>query len=176
MTTTATIISNLQAEVAQLQAALSATVTQRDEHRDGRLAALERLAVAEKQRDELLAALRTAHAALDRDGDEWGICDQLAATIASVKGGAAEYMFNVDVEGKANAVFDTADEAVRYSMHHVYLSAAKFQEAVDTLNQGQVFMYSYGFAGVNIVPVAKRRVKAAGLESPTKGDNRREIN
>lgn len=68
------------------------------------------------------------------------------------------YIFNVEVEGKASAVFDTADEALRFSMHHVYLSSGRFQEAVDTLNQGQCFMYSYGFGGVNIVPVAKRKL------------------
>ena len=73
------------------------------------------------------------------------------------------YMFNVEVEGKANAVFDTADEAVRYAMHHVYLQAHEFQSAVDTLNRGHVFMYSYGFAGVNIVPVAKRKAEVPGL-------------
>ena len=67
-----------------------------------------------------------------------------------------EYMFNVEIEGKANAVFDTADEAVRFAMHHIYLSREKSSEAIDVLNQGQVFMYCYGFAGVNIVPVAKR--------------------
>lgn len=68
------------------------------------------------------------------------------------------YMFNVEVEGKANAVFDTADEALRFAMHHVYLSNGTLQQAIDTLNQGQLFMYSYGFSGVNIVPVTKRRV------------------
>ena len=35
----------------------AATKDRLDEHRDGRLSALEKLAVAEKQRDELLAAL-----------------------------------------------------------------------------------------------------------------------
>jgi hypothetical protein len=76
-----------------------------------------------------------------------------------------EYMFNVEVEGKANAVFDTADEAVRFSMHHVYLSSGRTQQAIDTLNQGQVFMYSYGFSGVNIVPVAKRKMNAAPVDA-----------
>ena len=71
-----------------------------------------------------------------------------------------EYMFNVEVEGKANAVFDTADDAVRFAMRYVFLSAGRIQEAIDTLNQGQVFQYCYGFAGVNIVPVAKRKMEA----------------
>ena len=61
-----------------------------------------------------------------------------------------KYMFNVEVEGKANAVFDTADEAVRFAMHHVYLGYVNFQIAIDTLNQGQVYMYSYGFSAVNM--------------------------
>lgn len=77
-----------------------------------------------------------------------------------VKQEPVEYTFNVEVEGKANAVFDTANEAVRFSMHHVYLSSGKTQEAIDTLNQGQVFQYGYEFAGVNIVPVAKRKIAA----------------
>ena len=51
-----------------------------------------------------------------------------------MEGIPVSYMFNVEVEGKANAVFDTADEAVRYAMHHVYLQAHEFQSAVDTLN------------------------------------------
>lgn len=69
-----------------------------------------------------------------------------------------EQMFNVTVEGKTSAVFDTADEAVRYAMHHVYLAPYRFQEVVDTLNQGQVFKYCYGFNEAHIVPVAKRRM------------------
>ena len=83
-----------------------------------------------------------------------------SASTQPVKQEPVEYMFNVEVEGKANAVFDTADEAVRFSMHHVYLSSGKTQEAIDTLNQGQVFQYGYEFAGVNIVPVAKRKIAA----------------
>ena len=84
-------------------------------------------------------------------------------TIAAFKSQSAEpvareYMFNLMVEGKANEVYDTADEAVRMAMHHVYLSPPRFQEAVDTLKQGQVFTYSYGFSWVDIIPVAKRRI------------------
>lgn len=37
------------------------------------------------QRDKLLATLKAAYVILDRDGDEWGICDQLRATIAEVE-------------------------------------------------------------------------------------------
>ena len=70
----------------------------------------------------------------------------------------SQYMFNVVVEGKANAVFDTADEALRFAMHHVYLSNSKTQQAKSILNQGQVFGYSYGFSSVNIAPIAKRKV------------------
>ena len=66
-------------------------------------------------------------------------------------------MFNVEVEGKANAIFDTADEAVRFAMNHVYLSSGLKQQAIDTLNQGQSYMFSYGFSGVNIIPIAKRK-------------------
>ena len=97
-----------------------------------------------------------------------GAIEQAREALAAIREALAEpvkqepvaYMFNVEVEGKANAVFDTADEAVRFSMHHVYLSSKKTQEAIDTLNQGQVFQYTYGFAGVNIVPVAKRKIAA----------------
>lgn len=68
----------------------------------------------------------------------------------------AEYMYNVMAEGKANAVFDAADEALRFSMHHVYLATRHFEPARAALERGEDFFYAYGFATVHIVPVKKR--------------------
>ena len=77
---------------AEIQADYEAVCQQRDEHRDGRLAALEKLAITEKQRDELLAALQECMAEVDeyetRTGKalagEWPAKARKA--IASVKG------------------------------------------------------------------------------------------
>lgn len=93
--------------------------------------------------------------------DEYMLYAERRGTLKSDKpeGDQREYMFNVEIEGKTNAVFDTADQAVRYAMSYVYMTPTWFQQAVDMLNQGQVFRYGYGFSVVNIVPVAKRRVK-----------------
>lgn len=68
----------------------------------------------------------------------------------------AEFMFNVVAEGKANAVLDTADEALRFAMHHVYLSPSVMDGAKQLLEQGEPYSYAYGFTGVSITPVAKR--------------------
>jgi len=48
---------NMEGRLNKLIVQNAATKDQLDKHRDGRLSALEKLAVAEKQRDELLAAL-----------------------------------------------------------------------------------------------------------------------
>lgn len=48
---------NMEGRLNKLIVQNAATKDRLDEHRDGRLSALEKLAVAEKQRDELLAAL-----------------------------------------------------------------------------------------------------------------------
>ena len=47
---------NMEGRLNKLIVQYAATKDRLDEHRDGRLSALEKLAVAEKQRDELLAA------------------------------------------------------------------------------------------------------------------------
>lgn len=67
-----------------------------------------------------------------------------------------QYIFNVVAEGKANAVFDTADEALRFAMHHVYLSPSVMDGAKQLLEQGEPYSYAYGFTGVSITPVAKK--------------------
>jgi hypothetical protein len=61
--------------------------------------------------------------------------------------------FQVQVENKATQDFDTADEALRWAMGHVYLSPIRFEDGKDLLNSGRVFSYCYGFAGVDIVPI-----------------------
>jgi hypothetical protein len=38
-----------------------------------------------RQLDLVTGALRTAYKTLDRDGDEWGLCDQLRAALAAVR-------------------------------------------------------------------------------------------
>lgn len=68
----------------------------------------------------------------------------------------AEFMFNVVAEGRANAVFDTADEALRFAMHHVYLSQSVMDGAKQLLEQGEPYSYADGFMGVSITPVAKK--------------------
>lgn len=70
-----------------------------------------------------------------------------------------QYMYNVMVEGKAIAVCDTADEALRFSMHHVYLAHHHFDPAREKLERGEEFRYAYGFSTVHIAPVAKRVMK-----------------
>jgi hypothetical protein len=67
-------------------------------------------------------------------------------------------MFSVAVEGKANAVFDTADEALRFSMGHVYLSPSAMDGAKQLLERGEPYSYAYGFAVARITPVAKNSV------------------
>lgn len=67
-----------------------------------------------------------------------------------------QYTFNVVAEGKANAVFDTADEALRFAIHQVYLSPSVMDGAKQLLEQGEPYSYAYGFTGVSITPVAKK--------------------
>jgi hypothetical protein len=85
------------APVIELANKYNQVIQQRDEHRDGRLAALEKLVVSEAQRDELLAALSEVvddlelRASLELDdtvaiGD--GAYQMAKAAIAKVKGGA----------------------------------------------------------------------------------------
>ncbi len=70
----------------------------------------------------------------------------------------SRYMYNVMVLNEANAVFDTANEALRFAMHHVYLGPNGFAQAEKGLENGEKFSYCYGFASVDIVPVRKRTV------------------
>jgi len=72
-----------------------------------------------------------------------------------------EYMYNVMAEGKASAVFDTADESLRFAMHHVYLDRRHFDTARAVLERGEEFRYAYGFATAHIVPVKKRTIAKA---------------
>ena len=74
---------NMEGRLNKLIVQYAATKDRLGEHRDGRLSALEKLAVAEKQRDELLAALENTHNALKHFWPE-GHVDAIAA-IASVK-------------------------------------------------------------------------------------------
>lgn len=67
-----------------------------------------------------------------------------------------QFMFNVVAEGKANAVFDTADEALRFAMHNVYLSPSAMDGAKQLLEQGEPYSYAYGFTGISITPIAKK--------------------
>jgi hypothetical protein len=69
-----------------------------------------------------------------------------------------EFMFSVAAKGKANAVFDTADEALRFSMGHVYLSPSAMDGAKQLLERGEPYSYAYGFAVASITPVAKNPV------------------
>lgn len=74
-----------------------------------------------------------------------------------------QYMYNVLVEGKASAVFDTADESLRFAMHHTYLTTNGLEQARTALERGERFVYGYGFSSVDIVPVKKRAIaKATG--------------
>jgi hypothetical protein len=61
--------------------------------------------------------------------------------------------FQVQVENKATQDFDTADEALRWAMGHVYLSPNAMIQGKEVLNAGSVYRYCYGFCSVNIVPV-----------------------
>ena len=70
----------------------------------------------------------------------------------------SRYMYNVMVEGSALAVFDTADEALRFAMHKVYLGPDGFNQARATLERGEETRYAYGFSTVHIVPVKKRAI------------------
>jgi hypothetical protein len=69
-----------------------------------------------------------------------------------------EFMFSVAVDGKANAVFDTADEALRFSTGHVYLSPSAMDGAKQLLERGEPYSYAYGFTVAGITPVAKNPV------------------
>ena len=65
---------------------------------------------------------------------------------------AERVRFNVDIEGHSRSEFDSADEALRFAMGHVYLSPSDFESGREILASGRVFSYCYGFSGVNIVP------------------------
>ena len=71
-----------------------------------------------------------------------------------------QFMYNVMVEGKANAVFDTADESLRFAMHHVYITPNRLEQARTTLERGEPFRYGYGFSSVDILPIKKRTITA----------------
>lgn len=76
----------------------------------------------------------------------------------------SKFMFNVVAEGKANAVFDTADEALRFAMGQVYLSPSVMDGAKQLLERGEPYAYAYGFTGVNVTPVAKKPVSPSFRE------------
>ena len=86
---------NMEGRLNKLIVQNAATKDRLDEHRDGRLSALEKLAVAEKQRDELLAAFErfmdSHEECTDFDGFTAQIVSmadyhQAQAAIESVKG------------------------------------------------------------------------------------------
>lgn len=70
----------------------------------------------------------------------------------------SEFTFNVEIEGRALAVFDHASEALRWATHYVYLSEDWVSNAILALESGEGFSYGYEDSYVNIVPVKKRSV------------------
>ena len=68
----------------------------------------------------------------------------------------SEYYFNVNCD-KANGVFDTADEALKFATHHVWMSPNNIPLAKDLISEGSIYRYAYEFCGCEIIPVAKRR-------------------
>lgn len=71
---------------------------------------------------------------------------------------SSEYMINVIVVNGPIAVFDTAKEGIDYAKRYVYLSLNNCKIAIDALNRGEIYSYSYGFCEVHITPVKKRGV------------------
>ena len=66
---------NMEGRLNKLIVQNAATKDRLDEHRDGRLSALEKLAVAEKQRDELLSELEKLTGVLATIGITTGLYD-----------------------------------------------------------------------------------------------------
>ena len=66
------------------------------------------------------------------------------------------YYYNVQIENRAQAVKDTAEEALDYGMRAVYLSHERAVDVLALLKAGQVASWQYGFTGVDIIPVRRR--------------------
>lgn len=58
----------------------------------------------------------------------------------------------VQVCNEPSKVFSTPEEAMSYATKRVFLSPTYFQGAVDVLRKGEVYTFSYGFSGVDIIP------------------------
>ena len=83
--------------------------------------------------------------------------DQLLCELNYTDQAPRQYMYNVMVANKALAVFDTADEALRFAMHNIFIGTNDLEHARHAIENGHDWRYAYGFSDLHIVPVAKRK-------------------